>query len=378
MPPIRIGTTHMLHWDNRPQQQVFAEGVERMVVAEELGFWSAWVTEHHFANDPEYLPYDAPEARYPAYDLVSDPLTFLSHVAGRTSRIRLGTGVLVVPYDDPLRIAERAAIVDQLSGGRLELGIGRGSGFREPAVFHVADGDTSRRKYHESLEIIFKAWTGEPFAFEGEFFSFPEIKVVPEPLQRPHPPLFLGSVSEDTLTIAAGRGIPYASVRGAWGAASLEEHKRTADFYRQAAAERGVDISNLYFPHVLTMYCAPTDAEAAEVAEEYLRHFTLMIEAHYERVRRLDQATVFGLTSTSDLAAVSQLARKLLETNIIGSPATCLERIRALVDEIDLNYLLAFPDFGGIPHDKVLASMRLFAREVLPEVPDLKLSTPVR
>ena len=132
MPPIRIGTTHMLHWDNRPQQQVFAEGVERMVLAEELGFWSAWVTEHHFANDPEYLPYDAPEARYPAYDLVSDPLTFLSYVAGRTSRIRLGTGVLVLPYDDPLRIAERAAIVDQLSGGRLELGIGRGSGFREP------------------------------------------------------------------------------------------------------------------------------------------------------------------------------------------------------------------------------------------------------
>lgn len=375
---MRIGTTHMLHWDDRPQQQVFAEGVERMMLAEELGFWSAWVTEHHFANDPDYLPYQAPDARYPAYDLVSDPLTYLAYVAGRTSRIKLGTGVLVLLYDDPLRMAERAALVDHLSGGRLELGIGRGSGFREPAVFHVPEGDAGRRKYHECLEIMFSAWTGQPFAHDGEFFSFPEVTVVPAPAQRPHPPLYLGSVSPDTLTIAAARGIPYASVRGAWGAASLEEHKRTADFYRAAAAEHGTDISHLYFPHVLTMYCAESDAEAAEVAEEYLQRFTLMIEAHYERVRRLDQSTVYGLSKTADLAEVGQLARRLLETNIIGSPATCLERIRALVEQIDLNYLLAFPDFGGIPQDKVLASMRLFAREVMPRVPDLKLSDATR
>ena len=260
MPPIRIGTTHMLHWDNRPQQQVFAEGVERMVLAEELGFWSAWVTEHHFANDPEYLPYDAPEARYPAYDLVSDPLDLPPYVAGRTSRIRLGTGVLVLPLRRPA--PDRGARRHRGPAERRAAGARHRPRLRIPrarAVFHVADGDTSRRKYHESLEIIFKRMDRGAVRVRGRVLQLPGDQgrtgavatAAPSAVPRQR-------VGRNPGHRGRARGIPYASVRGAWGAASLAEHKRTADFYRVAAAEHGVDISNLYFPHVLTMYCAPS------------------------------------------------------------------------------------------------------------------------
>src|SRR5215217_5787165 len=128
---MRIGTSNMFTWNaGLTQSQVIKEGIERLVWAEKMGFDSAWITEHHFGNDPNYRPFGLDGQDFLAYDLTADPLTVLSHAAAKTTRLRLGTGVVVLHYDNPLRIAERAALVDIMSDGRLELGVGRGGGFR--------------------------------------------------------------------------------------------------------------------------------------------------------------------------------------------------------------------------------------------------------
>src|SRR4051794_19583216 len=126
---MKIGTAHMTPLvRGRTQRQTLEECAERMIAAEQFGYHSSWVTEHHFANDTSYNALGYPVEDNPAYDLTPDPLTFLTYVAAKTKTLRLGTGVVVLHYDHPLRVAERAATLDQLSGGRLELGVGRGSG----------------------------------------------------------------------------------------------------------------------------------------------------------------------------------------------------------------------------------------------------------
>ena len=144
-----IGTIHMTPTlQEGGSQRVLNECVDQIVSAEELGYYSAWVSEHHFASFPQYYPYGYDCGDYVSYDTVPDALTMLSWVAARTSRIRLGTGVVCLPYQHPLQVAERAAILDNLSGGRVELGIGRGGGWRSRQ--HSALRSTNPRAVDDS------------------------------------------------------------------------------------------------------------------------------------------------------------------------------------------------------------------------------------
>ncbi|MFN8533397.1 MAG: LLM class flavin-dependent oxidoreductase [Dehalococcoidia bacterium] len=371
---MKIGTVHMMHQlPGQTEQQVLTESVERMELADRLGYYASWTTEHHFATDPSYLPYGLEHARFPAYDLASDPLTFLTFVAARTKQLRLGTAVLVLPYDNPIRVAERAAMLDVLSGGRLELGIGRGSGAREHAAFGLPIGG-NRAQYHEALEILQLAWTGEPFSFEGDYFQIPELAVVPKPLQQPHPPIYLGSGSPESIRLAAESGFAYCSVAGSWGPFGLDRHKQVRDLYLANAAAAGRDVSGSRHPHVLLMYCAETDEAAEEVALHYITQFTLLVEAHYER-QRLGGATIGALTPEATAEDIRLLAHEMLPLNIIGSPQTCIRKLEAFRQVVDLKYFLGFVDFGGIPHDLVLGSMERFAREVMPHFADHAAAT---
>lgn len=374
---MKFGTTFSSHWDGDiSQAQVYKQTIDRMVECERLGYWSVWMTEHHFANNPDYKPYGW-EGPLRAYDLGPDPLTLLSHVAARTSRIRLGTGVLVLHYDHPLRVAERAAMLDVISGGRLELGIGRGSGIREPLAFNVpTDKDASKRKFFEEIEILQKAWTGKPFKFEGEFFNFPELEVVPHPLQAGGVPLYVGAQDPISLEFAARNNLSVANVAGAWGWPSVDKHNEAFKVFEDTAAAIGRDISGCLYPDTLFLFCAESDAEAEEYAEEYLSRFSFHVEAHYERQLhgpsiRATYANPSGVSggkapmiTVDDIRA---LARTQFETNLIGSPKTICEKIAAVKERMPtLNYVLAIADAGAPPAAFVDKSMALFAKEVLP------------
>src|SRR5205823_2225159 len=141
--------------------------------SEELGFDEVWFTEHHFID----------------YGLSVDPATLLSAAASRTRRIRVGLAAAILPFHHPLRLAEQMALVDIIADGRLDVGVGRGNRPAEFAGYRVPQ-EESRDRFDETVEVMRRAWTEERFSFHGRFFDFDDVRVIPKPVQRPHPPLY--------------------------------------------------------------------------------------------------------------------------------------------------------------------------------------------
>ncbi len=368
---MRIGTSNMLYWNaGQSQSEVIHQGIERILWAEAMGFDSAWITEHHFGNDPNYRPFGLDGQDYLAYDLSADPLTILSHVAAKTKRLRLGTGVVVLHYDHPLRVAERAALVDILSDGRLELGVGRGGGFREPATFQVPQ-EGNRERFGEAIQIIRQAWRGEPFAFEGKFYQVPEVIVTPKPVQDPLP-MFVAASNAESFAWVGKQGLPFCFAGGAWGKPGWEKYTVGTNAYFQSAAANGVDTSTFLNPQVVFAYCADTDKEAAEITRYHVERYQRMIEAHYERQRYAiaAQGSAPPGAAADPKQSFDSLAADIIESDIIGSPATCIRKLQAYRDHFKPNYLLLSVGFGLIPHEKVLASMERLSRYVLPVIAD--------
>jgi alkanesulfonate monooxygenase SsuD/methylene tetrahydromethanopterin reductase-like flavin-dependent oxidoreductase (luciferase family) len=345
--------------------RVLDDWIGNAVEAERLGYWSCWTTEHHFGSDPSYAPFGVPESEYSLidYDLAADPLTLLSHVAARTSRLRLGTAVVVLPWDHPIRVAERAALVDVLSGGRLELGVSRGIGFRETQVFDVpTDPAANNRKYHEAIEIVRGAWSGEEFSYDGEFFRVPPVRLRPRAPTQPAP-IWVGSASRESAAWAGQQGLPYATTT--WPITQMEEYAAKLQVFREAAAEAGNDVSGYPLPHFLFMHCAESDAEAEEIGETYMTKYQYILESHYEWQRNHAENAVVkdGAERRSN---VKELARFPVDHHLIGTPETCAERIAAYREDFDLNYLVAIVGWGAMPRELTLASLRRFAEHVLP------------
>ena len=163
--------------------------IEQVEVAEELGYDAVWFTEHHFSQ----------------YGRASVPV-LAAQAIERTSRIRISTAVVVLPFQHPLRVAEDWATLDHLSGGRVDVGIGRGN---QPAEFKGFDipMDEAEQRFSEALDILRRAWTEERFAYDGRFWRFPEIEVLPKPLTKPHPPLWQAALSDYTVQKVIDRGI---------------------------------------------------------------------------------------------------------------------------------------------------------------------------
>ncbi|MGH8802244.1 MAG: LLM class flavin-dependent oxidoreductase, partial [Casimicrobiaceae bacterium] len=171
----------------RSEARTYAETLDEIELADRLGFHGVWLTEHHFM---------------PGYSHSSKPELVLAALARRTSTLRLGLGVIPLPYHHPVHVAERIATLDLLSGGRLEVGIGRGFSPQEYAAFGVEMGE-SRALVDESLAIVRAAGAGDPIRHTGRHYTLDGVRIVPQPLQRPHPPLWTAAVSPDTWTWAA-------------------------------------------------------------------------------------------------------------------------------------------------------------------------------
>ena len=359
---MKFGISLMTTWDHeRTQTQVLEDFVTVCIRAEELGYWSISTTEHHMANNPTYKPYGYDAAR--AYDLSADALTLFAYVAAKTSRIRLKTGVVVAHYDHPVRIAERAALLDNLSHGRLEFGIGQGGsqGPREPIIYNVpSDPAAKQRKMVETLDIILKVWSGEEFAYEGEFFQLPAGRYVPTPEFDILDRSMIGSMTPDTLYWAAQHGMGHANSGLAWGYASLERIIEADRVWRKGALDAGRDPSKLLSPQHITCYCAETDEEAREIAAKYDLEFITAGAAHGERKRDF-------ANEAQEQADVQQRLSTVLDTQIIGSPETCIERIKNFQEKFDdLNYVALLQGYGGMPAEKSIASLERFAKYVMP------------
>jgi alkanesulfonate monooxygenase SsuD/methylene tetrahydromethanopterin reductase-like flavin-dependent oxidoreductase (luciferase family) len=351
---MRVGLYYFLQAvPGRPNPQIFFDELEQMVLAEELGYDSVWLTEHHFSD----------------YGLSSAPSVLLSHVAARTRRIQLGLAVYVIPFHHPLRLAEETATLDVLSRGRLTVGIGRGN---RPLEFvgNGVDQEESRSRMQEGVSVLLQAWTQERVTFHGRHWNFDNIPVVPKPLTQPHPPLALAAGSPRTLTWAAQQD--YALLTsGLFTPLSGVLSQRAR--YESALVDSGRSperVAELLRRWVVTkhVYVAPTDAEAQADAEQPERWY---LDAFVRSIRPdgLDVSPSVVREASETVERMSQLTWEGLLTDslIVGSPSTVRRKVEALCNA-GVGELACWMNFGGIPHAKAIRSMRLFAEEVLPAV----------
>ncbi|MFQ6019792.1 MAG: LLM class flavin-dependent oxidoreductase [Dehalococcoidia bacterium] len=245
-------------WDGRVEYDTYHSALDQIELADRLGFHYVWEVEHHFLE--EYSHSSAPEV-------------FLAAASQRTKNIRLGHGIVLLPYpfNHPIRVAERAAALDIVSGGRLDLGTGRSITEQELGGFGIDPAD-SRPMWEEALEMIPKMWTQETFSWEGRYFVVPPRPVIPKPVQKPHPPLWVACTQPETFRIAGEKGLGALSF-GFIAPGVLETS--LAIYHEAIKGARPVgEFVNDQFAAATMALCAPSDEEALEVGEPAARFFS--------------------------------------------------------------------------------------------------------
>ena len=343
---------------NGIEQRVIEGALEQIRLADSLGFDTAWVVEHHFLE--EYSHSSAPEL-------------FLTAAAMQTQQIRLGHGAVVcVPeMNHPIRVAERAAFLDILSGGRLELGTARSSTWTELGGFQ-ADPDSTKSDWDEYVRVLPKMWTEEHFSWEGTAFSMPPRAILPKPIQQPHPPLWVTVTSPGTELDAADRGIGCLGV----AAASFEEQeRRTKEYHRRIQLCDPVGAVNDRVSTLNFLYCHEDLRTGAERGMQMMGNFGLL-NSHLLFTREA-YPTVAYPTLGNLAPGKGRKAEKGSPGDGVGVPeGMCVGDPRQIIAAVkewesigvdQVNFMLNAAEI--LPQEQVLESLRLFAKEVMPAFP---------
>jgi luciferase family oxidoreductase group 1 len=338
---IKFGTFLLMQSPSaRPSPEMYTRAVDMAQAAETLGFRNIWLAEHHFST----------------YGYVSRPAQLATYIAAKTTRLRVGTAVIVVPLHHPLVVAEEIATLDLLAGGRVDIGLGRGYQHYEFERLGL-ELDSARARWEESVDIILKALAGEPFTYDGKLFKIPETTVFPQPMQRPHPPIWVTAQSPESVEAAVRRG--FNVLTGGFGVPI----ERMAEFRR--LFDRSV--ADMRLPRVpevgvqRAVYVTHNEADARAAAEEarWNMRVTLSLRNHYERVER-GQAIAVPAPKEPD---IDDLLDRFL---IIGTPDTCIRQLTRVQELVGISHFNCSFWFGDLEHERVLRSMHLFAREVMP------------
>ena len=319
---------------------VYQRGVEITQAAEDLGFRNMWLAEHHFST----------------YGLLSRPLTYALHLADKTRHIRVGTAVIVVPLHHPLTIAEEIATVDLLSGGRLDVGLGRGYQRYEFERFGCDLGE-SRQRWEEAVDIILLALAGQTFTYDGKYFKIADTMIFPRPVQKPHPPIWVTAQSPDSITTTVRRG--FNLLTGGYGVSLDRLREFRAAFEARRAEYRPAQPIRVGVQR--PVYVADSDAEARAVAEQakWNMRVTLSLRNNYERVEngRAMPVPFANEPSTDDFLEMF---------SVIGTPDTCIRQIRRVREVMPIDHFNCSFSFGDLKQDQILKSMGRFARDVMP------------
>lgn len=349
---MRFGQLHLFENPmDRTEKEIVDEQFDIMVRAEEFGFDSVWPAEHHFSE----------------YGYCASPVVTLAALATRTQRIRLGTGVVVLPLNHPVRTAEEYAMLDLLSGGRVDLGVGRGYQPHEFAGYGV-DQSRTRELFRESIEVIQKAWTAERFSYEGEFYRFRDLSVRPKPLQKPHPPIWMASLSPQTFQICGQYGFhlmcaPVFGFDVNRGASQIAE-------YRAALQEHGRDPADFRVAALCMTYVAESTQEAlADFREAVMWYFHTFAKYIAPPKGQPAVKTYEMYTAARDwLDALEWDAVVQGGAVVCGSPDQVAARIAQIHELCGITDYLAWTRIGGLAHQKVLRSMELMRDKVMPQV----------
>ncbi len=316
-----------------PYEVYYQQILEQVELAEELGFECFMFNEHHF------LGYGG---------LIANPAVILAAAATRTSRIRLGPCVAILSARHPLQVAEDYAMVDAISGGRLEFGIGLGNTSLDYRVFEIAEAE-GRARYEEAHDIIIKAWTNERFRYAGRFWRFEEIALYPRPVQEPIPPIWVAGTSPEGLRWAGRQGYHIMTV----GHPHPPEKVRLGvEAWREGLTSVGCEPRDFHCQYHLRTYVNESAKEAQEVGEKAI--------SRYEAISKIQRKAPMPPGYVYDWKGMLDTGR-----NLYGTPEQCVEIIRNAQNNYQFDTLTHNFNFGGLPHEEVKKSMRLFAREVM-------------
>jgi alkanesulfonate monooxygenase SsuD/methylene tetrahydromethanopterin reductase-like flavin-dependent oxidoreductase (luciferase family) len=342
-------------------EEAFEEAFDQAEVADTCGLDGVWLAERHFAAPR--TPTDPMGAGIPS--IVSVPLVMASAIAARTKRVRIGTGVCVLPLCHPIRLAEEAATVDQVSRGRLDFGVGR-SGF--PRVYEgygIPYGE-SRERFQETLEVILKCWGEERFSHQGKYYTFDNLQVVPRPYQKPHPPIRVAATTQETFPLMGEQG--HHIIVGLRGF-DVHEVKAHLDVYRESWREAGHPGEGDVYLRVPVYVGATQEKGIREPEESTMRS--------YQRLGDLFGASAgqAGTTVTEERRERSERLAQVSYDDLLkdrlayGDAATVVEKLQYLADELGVTGLIMEANVGGqLPREVVLESVRCYAEDVAPKL----------
>ena len=338
---LAFGVFDQIEWEDRPAGEVYEEHLQLIELTERYGFFCYHFSEHHGAP----------------LSLTTSPGLMIAAAGQRTSRIRLGALVFNLPYHDPYRLANEISMLDQMTGGRLELGVGRGVSATEATFFGVGDIDTSRAVYREDLRILFAAFAGDELTYEGEYHSYDAVPIWTHPMQRPYPPLWFPTSNEQSIAFTASHGLHTVLLN-----TIPTDHigalvKQYDELWTEGLA--GADRMNAHVPSPkvglsVKVFVADTDAEAERLArvayDVYMAHVSYL-------VRRTGTPSIVRRGDYD-----SQVANQTL---LVGTPESVAQQTAHLVEQTGINYLLAGFAWGDLPNQAAQHSMALFSEYVM-------------
>lgn len=354
MTSLRISLGYELEVRGRSrevEQQTFRNVIDQVVLGDRLGFDTAWFVEHHFTR---------------GFSHSSAPDLVLAAISQRTERIHLGLGVVLLPFQSPIRTAERVATLDVLSGGRVEFGTGRGASPLEYQAFQKPF-EKSRQIWEESLEATLAIWNadGEPISRSSEFFEIPDVSVYPRPAQVPHPPVWVASTSLEGYLAAARNGY---NLLGMTMLKGLDDVAEDIARYRQCLADNGFDPDTRRVALMIPWFVGATKEEALDIATDpvlwYIRRqVNLVTPPDYYDARHATHKVLGQLAAgmpPEEAMATLREHHMVVVDDVEGS-----RKAAARIAEAGATDLILQAQVGGLSHEHVCESMRLFMTEVI-------------
>lgn len=325
--------------------------IAEVKLAESLGYHAAWFAEH----------------RVPGFAFGS-PALFITACARETSRIRLGCSVSLLPLNNPVRLAEDYAAADVLSHGRLDFGVGRGLYKYDYDIANVPMSE-SRERFNENLAIIRALWTGEPVTYHGQWTTVDGHTLGPRPVQQPTPPIFVAAIrTEETYRWAGANGFDL--LTAPFFFPDHRDQQRLLGVYRDSLRAHGHDPASKQVMAVYHMYCAETDADAATVADAALARYQAFTKATDMSRQAFRDPVAYrdwkGFFENRESITLEQMKATRA---VIGRPAECADKVRMLTERFGITQLCFEVNFGALPHQRVMESLRRFAAEVMPGFP---------
>jgi alkanesulfonate monooxygenase SsuD/methylene tetrahydromethanopterin reductase-like flavin-dependent oxidoreductase (luciferase family) len=357
---MRFGIFTLVETRDGDYQKAYKEVLGQIEYAEELGFDNIWLAEHHGSK----------------YGSMPSPQVFAAAAAQATERIRIGIAVSVLPFDNPVRVAEDYAMVDVLSNGRLDLGVGRGYQPPEYKLLGLADKQSiSRELFSESLDILIGLWENETFSYAGKHYQVEDASITPRPVQSPRPPIFVAALSPGTFDLIGQYGLDSMALVGLMG---MEEIKSNVLKAKSDLAARGVDPKTLRYPIFCLTAISPT-------REQAMTKIAPAIAWHYETAAGIfpgggthGTPTGYEFFAQAFREGMSKGMEEIVKerTFLADNPDGISEVIEDLRTSLGQREMTMHFRFGGMPDKDVRESMKLFAEEVMPRFADLEPEVP--